>query len=154
MDIEVRRSSLLSTAKRYSDAGFSFPDDDTRHRAKVGIRLNISEYVTDNDTRRRLLGWLWVGRKCELSTTDLTDAQVKAIKDWLCILPTGAGGQFTISEIAAGELRQMAEMINYAPGQLALPPLVQEAIAMGGQVKMIDDKGQDDKAQSDYFQFE
>ena len=155
MDIESRRTSLQATAKRYEAAGFSFPDDDTRHRAKVGIRLNISEHVPDNDTRRRLLGWIWVGKKCQLSTTELTDAQVRAIKDWLQILPTGIGGQFTISEIAAGELRQMAEMVNYAPGQLALPAeLVQEAIDMGGQVTKIDDKEANDKAKSGYFQFE
>jgi hypothetical protein len=149
MKPDERRASLRIRLQRFIAQNFTY-DEDRRKRAIVSVRLSMGDYVKDDFTRRKILGWLFIGQGHSLSTSNLTDAQLETLKVWLQILPAGGSGEWTISEIAIGELRQMAALVDGKLDNPTLPeidpepygPMVQEAVNQGGQVQNAQPAGQ------------
>lgn len=139
MDITARRDLLREKTRVFKASGFVFGDDEIRNKARVAVRLSMADYIPDNNTRRRVLGWIFLGPNTELSSSNLTDPMLHALKIWLQILPTGGPDGWTVSEIAASEMRHMAALVDGKLDNPALPGLepggvVQEALAMGGRL--------------------
>lgn len=111
MNIQDRRADLQKRSSVYHNAEFHYPDLQAWHKAMTSIRLSMGDYIKDDKVRRLVLGWLFVKEGVELSTANLTHGQVETLRKWLVILPTG-DGTWSISEQAAGELKQMAALFQ------------------------------------------
>lgn len=111
MNITDRRADLLKRAETYRANNFRYADMQQWHKAMTSVRLSMGDYIKDDRVRRLVLGWLFVKEGVELSTANLTHGQVEALRKWLVILPTG-DGSWSISEQAAGELKQMAALFQ------------------------------------------
>lgn len=136
MDIQQRRNNL-----RVTSAGANFASPAERNKAIFVVRAAMKSFVSDDDTRRKILGFIF-GTGEPLSTGKLSDGQILALKRWLKALPDLMDGAWTISGEASGELRQFAEYVNYGP-------IVQAAIDLGGEVE----SGNEER-KAYYFQFE
>lgn len=125
MNITDRRADLQKRAAGFHNADFQYPDIQAHNKALTAVRLSMGDYIPDNRVRRLVLGWLFVQEGIEISTANLTQGQLETLRKWLVILPNG-DGTFSISQLAAKELREMAELFE--------PELVKEARKMGGEV--------------------
>lgn len=143
MDIFQRKGWLRRWAATKPD--ICYPNA-YRSKAIQSVRLSMKDYVQDDDLRRQVLGWLFLDSGECLSSSKLTDGQLDALKHWLKVLPSGNG--WSISQEAAGELRQMAAHLSEKPEH---GPVIRKAIKMGGMVN--GDDGSEPKKR-EYYQFE
>ena len=140
MNIDERRKELRVRMASLGNNWGGYSDKEMRRNAQTSVRLSMGDLIQDDFTRRKVLGWLW-GNGKELSTSHLTDVQLRVMKEWLKILPGAVEGEWTISLEATGELRQMAALVDGKLDNPVLPmidepgPMVQEAIKLGGQLK-------------------
>jgi len=146
MNIDARRQDLLKRAKTFHEAEFHYQTPQERTRALTSVRLSMGDYIKDDRTRRLVLGWIFIRPGIELSTANLTDGQLEALRKWLAILPVG-DGSWSISEIASGELKLIAREC-----EMGMQPIVKEAIKLGGTVKHA--RQVEKNKPTDYFEFD
>lgn len=169
MNLKDRQLFLSAWVSKMQEQNFSYGKPEDRQRAITAVRLAMATVIPDDETRRRVLGLLFINEKDRpYSTKLLTDCQLHALRGWLKSLPA-PNGEWTISEEADGELRQFAEIVS--PSQMAiaitgtvegkpiLGPVTQAAVALGGQVKTAKaplpvEVRKDEPKKENYFEFE
>lgn len=125
MNITDRRADLQKRAASYHNAEFRYADQQQWHKAMTSVRLSMGDYIKSDKVRRLVLGWLFIQDGIELSTANLTQGQLEALRKWLQIFPMGPD-IWTVSDIAKQELKEMAAQFE--------PSIVKEAEKLGGKI--------------------